>query len=396
MSILNFFGGKTKNEQLKTKIEPIVTEAWKYYSWNKSIFEQDLVVACVDSLARNIAKAELRAIRIKNPSEAAEIDTKSDIARVLRRPNPYMTQYDFLYKLAAMYFASNNVFIYPEYVDETLVNLWPVNYEDFKIYENDSGIKIVQFRMNYWRTYTIPYSKIIHLRNHYFSDDLFGDENEKPLNPALELNNAQNQGIIGGIKNSALIRGILSTTQVLKDEDLEKAKARFMEDNLKASNSGGVMAIDGKFQYKDIESKPYMIDAETMRETKNKYFNYFGVNENFLQNKFTSEEYEAIYEGKLEPFAIMLTQAMTAILYTDRERGFGNAIEASMNRVKYQSTKAAVSVINATRELGLFRRDEYREMLGYPPLGPENGGNDILIAINNYSADEGEENNGEY
>lgn len=395
MSILNFFGGKTKNEQLKTKIEPIVTEAWKYYSWNKSIFEQDLVVACIDSLARNIAKAELRAIRIKNPSEAAEIDTKSDIARVLRRPNPYMTQYDFLYKLAAMYFASNNVFIYPEYVDETLVNLWPVNYEDFKIYENDSGIKIVQFRMNYWRTYTIPYSKIIHLRNHYFSDDLFGDENEKPLNPALELNNAQNQGIIGGIKNSALIRGILSTTQVLKDEDLEKAKARFMEDNLKASNSGGVMAIDGKFQYKDIESKPYMIDAETMRETKNKYFNYFGVNENFLQNKFTSEEYEAIYEGKLEPFAIMLTQAMTAILYTDRERGFGNAIEASMNRVKYQSTKAAVSVINATRELGLFRRDEYREMLGYPPLGPENGGNDILIATNNYST-EGENNDGEY
>lgn len=394
MSILSFFGGKTKNEQLKTKIEPIVTEAWKYYSWNKSIFEQDLVVACVDSLARNIAKAELRAIRIKNPSEAAEIDTKSDIARVLRRPNPYMTQYDFLYKLAAMYFASNNVFIYPEYVDETLVNLWPVNYEDFKIYENDDGIKIVQFRMNYFRSYTIPYSKIIHLRNHYFSDDLFGDENEKPLNPALELNNAQNQGIIGGIKNSALIRGILSTTQVLKDEDLEKAKARFMEDNLKASNSGGVMAIDGKFQYKDIESKPYMIDAETMRETKNKYFNYFGVNENFLQNKFTSEEYEAIYEGKLEPFVIMLSQAMTAILYTDRERGFGNAIEAAMNRVKYQSTKAAVSVINATRELGLFRRDEYREMLGYPPLGPENGGNDILIAINNYSADEGEEKDG--
>lgn len=394
MSILSFFGGKTKNEKLKTKIEPIVTEAWKYYSWNKSIFEQDLVVACVDSLARNIAKAELRAIRIKNPSEAAEIDTKSDIARVLRRPNPYMTQYDFLYKLAAMYFASNNVFIYPEYVDETLVNLWPVNYEDFKIYENDDGIKIVQFRMNYFRSYTIPYSKIIHLRNHYFSDDLFGDENEKPLNPALELNNAQNQGIIGGIKNSALIRGILSTTQVLKDEDLEKAKARFMEDNLKASNSGGVMAIDGKFQYKDIESKPYMIDAETMRETKNKYFNYFGVNENFLQNKFTSEEYEAIYEGKLEPFVIMLSQAMTAILYTDRERGFGNAIEAAMNRVKYQSTKAAVSVINATRELGLFRRDEYREMLGYPPLGPENGGNDILIAINNYSADEGEEKDG--
>lgn len=371
----------------------MVTEAWKYYSWNKSLFEKDLAVACIDALARNIAKTELKAVRKKNPNEAAIVDTSSDIARVLRKPNPEMTQYDFIYKVTALYFASNNVFIWPEYDEnEKLVALWPINYENFKIYEQD-GFKIVRFQMNYFRSYNIPYSKIIHLRNHYFRDDLFGDENEA-LNPTLELDNAQNQGIINGIKNSALIRGILSSTQVLKNEDVEKARSRFIKDNLSSKNNGGVIVIDSKFQYKEIESKPYIIDPETQKETKNKYFNYFGVNKSFIQNKFTPEEYEAIYEGRLEPFAIELAQAMTDHLYTEKERGFGNEIYASMNRVKYQSTSSAVRIINATKELGLFRRDEYRELLGYPPLGPENGGNEILIATNNYTTtDEGESEN---
>lgn len=393
MSIKDLF--KRAKEKTTSNVQPICTKTWQYYSWNGKLFEQDLIVACIDALARNIAKTELRAIRRVNPDEAAVVDTSSDIAKVLKRPNPYMTQYDFMYKIASLYFATNNVFIYPEYDGTHLVNLWPINYETFNLYDV-KGIKIAKFRVNYCHEYTIPYSQLIHLRNHFFADDLFGDTSTKPLNPALELLNAQNQGIINGIKNSALIRGILRTTQVIKREDLEEAKKQFIEDNLRASNSGGVMAIDGKFEYKDIESKPYIVDAATMKEAKDKIFNIYGVNEKFIQNTYSSDEYEAIYEGKLEPFAIMISQAMSSILFTDRERGFGNEIEASMNRVKYQSTKAAVSVINATRELGLFRRDEYREMLGYPPLGPENGGNDILIATNNYSADEGEENNGEY
>ena len=43
-------------------------------------------------------------------------------------------------------------------------------------------------------------------------------------------------------------------------------------------------------------------------------------------------------------------------------------------------------VIAATKELGLFTRDEYREMLGYEPLGPDRGGDEIMIATNNYDS----------
>ena len=159
------------------------------------------------------------------------------------------------------------------------------------------------------------------------------------------------------------------------------------------------MIIDGKFDYKDMKSTPYIIDADTRKQTRESTFDYFGVNEEFVQNKFTAEKYESVYEGKLEPFAIMLTDALTAFLFTDRELGFGNEIYANMNKVKYQSISSVVSIVNSTKELGLFTRDEYREMLGYEPLGPDRGGNEIMIAVNNYQSDtqiqEGEENNEE-
>jgi HK97 family phage portal protein len=257
---------------------------------------------------------------------------------------------------------------------------------------------VARFELHHNHYYTVPYSDLIHLRNHYFNDELYGDENS-PFSPIAELMHAQNQGIIEGIKSSALIRGLLIAAGVMKEEDITKARERFIEENLDAKNNGGVMIIDGKFDYKNIESKPYIIDADTRNQTRQSTFDYFGVNEDFVQNKFTAEKYESIYEGKLEPFAIMFTDALTAFLFTERELGFGNEVHANMNKVKYQSTSAVVSIVNATRELGLFTRDEYREMLGYEPLGPERGGDEIMIATNNYESNtqvqEGEGSNEE-
>lgn len=383
-------------ERNQGKSIPITINCWNYRRFHGELLDIDAVVACIDALARNLAKMRLTAIRQVKDSVAVT-DTTSAVARVLKKPNPYMTQYDFIYKVAALYFASNNVFIWPEYEDGKLIALWPINYTRFKLFEKD-GIKVARFELHHNHYYTVPYSDLIHLRNHYFNDELYGDENS-PFSPIAELMHAQNQGIIEGIKSSALIRGLLIAAGVMKEEDITKARERFIEENLDAKNNGGVMIIDGKFDYKNIESKPYIIDADTRNQTRQSTFDYFGVNEDFVQNKFTAEKYESIYEGKLEPFAIMITDALTAFLFTERELGFGNEVHANMNKVKYQSTSAVVSIVNATRELGLFTRDEYREMLGYEPLGPERGGDEIMIATNNYESNtqvqEGEGNNEE-
>lgn len=397
MSIFDRFRRKPEveaRERNQGKSIPITINCWNYRRFHGELLDIDAVVACIDALARNLAKMRLTAIR-QVKDAVAVTETTSDVARVLKKPNKYMTQYDFIYKVAALYYASNNVFIWPEYDDGKLVALWPINYTRFKLFEKD-GIKVARFEMHHNHYYTVPYSDLIHLRNHYFNDELYGDENS-PFSPIAELMHAQNQGIIEGIKSSALIRGLLIAAGVMKEEDITKARERFIEENLDAKNNGGVMIIDGKFDYKNIESKPYIIDADTRNQTRQSTFDYFGVNEDFVQNRFTAEKYESIYEGKLEPFAIMFTDALTAFLFTERELGFGNEVHANTNKVKYQSTSAVVSIVNSTKELGLFTRDEYREMLGYEPLGPDRGGDEIMIATNNYesntSIQEGEGSN---
>ena len=384
MSILDriFRRSRTGSERQRQDILRYDINQYDIRSFDKAIVEMDLIRASIDALARNIGKMQLEAVMYTDRDNSVKkVDRTSDVARVIKRPNQYMTSYDFLYKVAALFYATNNVFIWPEYKDGRLVALWPINYQRFRLHQTDKGTLIAQFRMNYRNTYTVPYDYLIHLRNHYMTDDLVG-ENNNALIPVCDLLTSQNQGIVEGIKNSAIIRGILKSLNVIKQEDLIKARDRFVQDNLTAKNNGGVMVLDGKYEYMPLESKPYVIDAETMNEAKKMVFNYFGVNEAFITNTFTPQQYEAIYEGRLEPFAMLLTNALTHGLYTEREIGFGNEIEANMSRVKYQPMSAITAMIGVTNQLGLFRRNEYREMLGYPPLSDEEGGNEILISLN--------------
>ena len=384
MSILDriFRRSRTALERQRQEVLRYDINQYDVRRFDKSIVQMDLIRASIDALARNIGKMQLEAVMYTDRDNSVKkIDRTSDVARVIRHPNQYMTSYDFLYKVAALFYATNNVFIWPEYKDGKLIALWPINYEQFHLYETDKGTLIAQFRMNYRHTYTVPYDYLIHLRNHFMTDDLVGESNTALL-PVADLLTTQNQGIIEGIKNSAIIRGILKSVNVIKQEDMVKARDRFVQDNLTAKNNGGVIVLDGKYDYQPLESKPYVIDPETMDEAKKMVFNYFGVNEAFITNTFSPEQYEAIYEGRLEPFAMLLTNALTHGLYTDREIGFGNEIEANMSRVKYQPMSAITAMIGVTNQLGLFRRNEYREMLGYPPLSDEEGGNEILISLN--------------
>lgn len=380
------FRSKKKNQldKERSKAIPFNVETWHYVRFNGELLDIDTIVACIDALARNLAKMELTAIR-KDKDNISITDRTSDIAKVLKKPNPYMCQYDFIYKVFALYFTSNNAYIWPEYDEQgTLINLWPINCRYAKLYVKD-GIELMRFELKHNHFYTVPYSQIIHLRNHYMEDDIFGDSN-KAFKAIAELMDAQQQGIKGGIKNSAMIRGLLKAAQVMKEDDIKAARDRFIADNFAVENSGGVLFVDGKFDYTNIESKPYVVDAETMKLTREAAYTYFGVNEDFLQNKFDSQGYEAVYEGRLEPVATQFMQALTNGIYTDRELSFGNMIIANMARLKYQPLSVVTNMISVTKELGLFTRDEFREMLGYEPLGPERGGDEIMIAVNNYTS----------
>ena len=113
-----------------------------------------------------------------------------------------------------------------------------------------------------------------------------------------------------------------------------------------------------------------------MKLIQQNVFNYFGVNEDVLQNKAVGDQWAAFYDGKLEPIAVQLSQAMTAMCFTRREIAQGNMVTVSANRLQYASTKEKLDVSAQMADRGIMNRNEIREIWGLPPI---EGGDSFLV-----------------
>lgn len=127
--------------------------------------------------------------------------------------------------------------------------------------------------------------------------------------------------------------------------------------------------IDQKYaDVKQIDSKPMIVDPAQMREIKENVYTYFGTNEFILQNKYTPEQWNAYYEGKIEPFALQAGLVHTNMRFTERERAFGNQIFFSTNRLQYASIADKINFVVQMGDRGRTSIDEDREVFNLPPL----------------------------
>ena len=94
-----------------------------------------------------------------------------------------------------------------------------------------------------------------------------------------------------------------------------------------------------------------------MAQINENVFNYFGTNAAILQNKYTEDDWNAYYEGKIEPFAIQLSLVMSNMTYTARELSFGNAITFTANRLQYASNQTKLNISTQLFDRGLLNRN---------------------------------------
>ena len=97
-------------------------------------------------------------------------------------------------------------------------------------------------------------------------------------------------------------------------------------------------------------------------------YNYFGVNEEVLQNKEFGDAWSAFYEGAVEPFAIQFSECVTNMLFSPREQAAGARIMATANRLQYMSNSEKLAVSAQMADRGIMCRDEIREIWNLPPL----------------------------
>ena len=283
-----------------------------------------------------------------------------------------MTAYAFYYRVAAQFAIYNNAFILPVFDGGKLTALYPINASrvDLVEYMGEMYARLTFATGSVW---SCPYEQLVHLRRHYLDNDVFGSDN-RPLIPTLETANSFNQNMGIFAKLVSVIRGVLEATTTTKGEDLNKRRDEFIRDNLRIENNGaGIIVTDNKYKYTPISEKQTPIPVGQLEFVRREIYDYFGVNEEIVQNKADAEKMDAFYRGQLAPFYMQLAQGLTNALFTDREQGFGNEILCELDRIQFETLDKRVSAAQYLTNIGALELDQVLDIFGFPPIGGEEG-----------------------
>jgi len=330
-------------------------------------YGNDVFREAVDAIARNAGK--LKGSHVVTYAGQKRTDGDQRLNRILQvRPNRYMSAYDLLYKLTTRLFLYNNSFAYLDKDERGNLNaVYPITATHVNILKDAAGALFCGFMLRDGRETVLPYDDIIHLRRFFNDSEILGEDNGA-ISSGIELAQTENEGIINGIKAGANIRGILSFTQIMSPGKLKAERDAFVKDYLELGNDGGVVATDQKMDYKPIDHKPVILDAEQAKEVKTKIYNYLGITESIVNSSYTEDQYAAFYESTLEPIALALSQEFTAKLFNDREQAYGNSILFESGRLQFTSNKTKVALIAQLAPYGLLSINQALEILNLPSV----------------------------
>lgn len=372
MGILDKLFGSRKNTDARpasafktvTDYEPV------FSSWNNDMYQQQLVRATIERIATSCAKLEPNVIGTARPRVARAFETS---------PNQFMTWPKFLARCATILFNENNLFIVPAFKpgSDTIVGIYPLKPEYTEVVEH-RGEPWYRFHMGNGETMALECREVCLVTRFQYQSDYFGSPNI--LDSTLDLMHAQEQAQEQAIRNGAAIRFIGALNGQVREEDMEKKRDRFTEQNLSTENTTGLMVYDATFKdVKQVDPKSWTIDPDEMRRIREDVFFYFGMNEAILTNDYDENQWGAFYEGVIEPFAVQLGEGLSQMLYTMRERP-KNRIEFASSRLQYSSNSSKRNMNRDMLDRGVITLNDARKVLQLPPVE----GGDVFILRGEY------------
>ena len=339
--------------------EALTAYAPIFTSWDGMLYESEKVRTAIHAKAKHISKLKVELSEKALPKYGHVMKN---------RPNSWQTWGQFLYRLDTILEMQNTAFIVPVLDDyEELHGIYPILPSMCEIVSHQ-GEPWLRYTFQNGNTAAIEFNRCGILTKFQYKDDFFGAENTA-LEPTMELINIQNQGIAEGVKSAATYRFMARVNNFSKTNDLSKEKKRFNETNFKADGSGGVLLFPNTYDnIQQLQSKPFVIDAEQMKAINENIYDYFGVNSDILQNKAYGDSWSAFYEGEIEWFAIQFSEVLNNMLFTAAEQEKNMHVMATANRLQYMSNQDKLNVSSQMADRGIMNRDEIREMWNLPPL----------------------------
>ena len=356
------------------------------YAANGNLDDSDIIGAITNCIAVNVGKLTPQIIR--NDKNGLQI--KDDyLARLLSlRWSPELSTYDALYKMAAQLIRRSNAFAIVIYTEDfmRIKSIVPVTVRTYRIYEDDNGTVLFWFIWDYdGKAYTIPYQSVIHIKARFDKKRFMGSAPDPQLKNTLELIDTTGEALRNIVKNSANLKGYLKYNNFIDEEELKQKVRDFQKAYMDASNEGGLAGLDNSTEFHEISQKAPTIPTLQIQFLRENVYRYYNVNENILMSKFTEAEWNAFYESVIEPIALQLSLEFTFKILTERERGFGNRIAFTANRLQYATLQTRASLGSILYDRGINTINEFRELLYYEPI---EDGDVRMVSLNYVKADD--------
>ena len=351
----------------KTSYITMVTERGNgFYQWDGKLYHSDIIRACIRPKVKAMGK--LTAKHIRADAKGIKVNPEPYIHFLLEEPNPFMSGQVMQEKITTQLSLNNNAFIlilrdefgFP-------CGLYPIPAVGVEaIFSN--GCLYLKFYFENGKQATFDYADIIHLRNDFYNNDIFGESPAKALTSLMEVVGTTDRSIINAIKNSSVVSWLLKFNSAIRAEDLKKNVEEFVKNYLSVDGGGvGAAGVDAKTDAIRIEPKDYVPNAAITDRTTKRLYAFFNTNEKIVQATASEDEWNTYYELDIEPDALQMSNEFTRKLFTRKERSFGNSIifEASNLSCASLTTKLA---LQAMVDRGALTPNEWRATMNLAPV----------------------------
>ena len=255
--------GKLIADSATLSTAPVLTQQQVVQKFHSSPF----LHLCVDKIAKSVATNKLNLYRIKSNGDR-EMMINHQILELLKRPNPYMTNYDFMYALQAMLDLDGNSYImYERNTDKSIANMWLVTPSMVREEPRTSNGFKYRIVLNS-TTFEVPITEMIHIKE-------------------INMKNVYGKGV--GTANS------VARNVQIEEYATKQANNYFYND----MTPNGIIGVEGltedeilEFKEKWISDQQGVINAYKMQFLNTTDFTYVKTNDNFKDSKVmeTSKE----------------------------------------------------------------------------------------------------------
>lgn len=367
MSWINRVFNRQRSETIM-RVKLITEHGSWYRTWDGNLYRSDIVRAAIRPKAKAIGA--LTAMHIRETAEGMQINPEPYLRLLLEEPNPYSGGQMFRERLATLLQMNNNAFVQIVRDQDGLpAQLYIIPAATAEAVVRPDGQLWMRFQLTDGKLLELPYSDVIHIRDEYAENDIFGAPKAEALKSLLEIINASDQSIVQAVKRSAFIRWMLKFKQQLKPDDMRRNVQEFSDQYLSLENETGILPQDGRFDVEPLRDtgQQFVPPSQMQKQAVERIYAFFRVNEAIVKATYDENEWLAYFEAEIAPLAQQMSEEFTRKLFSRRERGFGNRIVFDATSLTFASMKTKLGLVQMV-DRGALTPNEWRRILNLPPI----------------------------